>query len=77
MTRCAAPHCNQELAGRSDRAYCSDACRQASYRHRQRRVEVERAGLAALQWMVNLPASRNTTTDASRNGVRGHPRSPG
>lgn len=69
--------CDSELIGRSDRRFCSNACRQQAYRRRQHEADVERRGLAALAFFASLPLdgsspSRNAATLGSRNeGGRG------
>ncbi len=72
--------CNAPVEGRSDRRFCSDACRQAEYRDRKREARRWRAlseALTGLAILMRRPggeavtATRNANSDEFRNASTG------
>ncbi len=65
--------CGDAFAGgRSDRRFCSNACRQLAYRRRKREADVERRfreALGAMFAMFDKADSRNATAGSSPNAT--------
>ncbi len=73
---CTGCEASLDEGSRSDRRFCSNACRQLAYRRRKHEANVERRGLEALAAMSALfreADSRNAAAGASRNAVEDRP----